>query len=170
MGQEVNNCVFCTIADGSTQSATIYEDDAIICVLDIFPASKGHVLVIPKEHVVFSTQMSDDLSKRVFVAANKIAGVVFEVMKSEGTNIVVSNGAVAGQKIGHAVVHVIPRYKDDTVKIEFGGKPITQEELQDTLSKLQSKVNLQITEKKKEPVVIKEEIEESDDSFEERRP
>ncbi len=142
MAEEVknkNNCIFCAIANGSNPSAKIYEDDKIICVLDIFPASRGHILVIPKRHVVFSTQMEDSLSTQVFSFANKMAAMIFEAMNAEGTNILVANGVSAGQKVGHAVVHVIPRYKGDNVKIEFGGKQITQEELEDVMKKIAGK-------------------------------
>jgi len=137
--QTEGKCIFCAIADGSNPSAKIYEDDKIICVLDIFPASKGHLLVIPKEHLIFSTQMNSELSSHVFNFSNQVAALIYEAMGAEGTNILVSNGAVAGQKVGHVVVHIIPRYKDDKVNISWESKQINEEELKDTLGKISSK-------------------------------
>jgi histidine triad (HIT) family protein len=137
--QDKGKCIFCSIVDGSNPSAKIYEDDKIICVLDIFPASKGHLLIIPKKHFAFSTQMDTELSSHVFNFANQVAALIFEAMGAEGTNILVSNGVVAGQKVGHVVVHVIPRYKDDNVNISWESNQISEDELKDSIEKISSK-------------------------------
>ncbi|MBT5215148.1 HIT domain-containing protein, partial [Candidatus Woesearchaeota archaeon] len=78
---EENKCIFCGIVDGSMQSAKIYEDDKVVCVLDIFPASKGHVLVIPKKHIAVSAQLDEALSSHLFNVGNKMSAVLFESLK-----------------------------------------------------------------------------------------
>ena len=135
---EENKCIFCGIIDGSMQSAKIYEDELVVCVLDIFPASKGHVLVIPKKHIAVSAQLDEALSSHLFNVGNRMSALLFEAMNAEGTNLLIANGAVAGQKVDHLVLHVIPRYKDDGVNITWNSEQIKEDELKDTFEKITS--------------------------------
>lgn len=136
---EENKCIFCGIVDGSMQSAKIYEDELVVCVLDIFPASKGHVLVIPKKHISVSAQLDEALSSHLFNVGNKMSAVLFESLKAEGTNLLIANGAAAGQKVDHLVLHIIPRYKDDGVNISWKSEQIKEEELKNVYSQIVSK-------------------------------
>ncbi|MBT3865554.1 HIT family protein [Candidatus Woesearchaeota archaeon] len=135
---EEKKCIFCGITDGSMQSAKIYEDDLVVCVLDIFPASKGHVLVIPKKHIAISAQLDEALSAHLFNVGNKMSAILFEAMEAEGTNLLIANGAAAGQKVDHLVLHVIPRYKDDGVNITWNSEQIKEDELKYTFEKITS--------------------------------
>lgn len=170
---EEKKCIFCGIVDGSMQSAKIYEDDLVVCVLDIFPASKGHVLVIPKKHVAISAQLDENLSAHLFNVGNKMSALLFEAMKAGGTNLLIANGAVAGQKVDHLVLHVIPRYPEDGVNITWSTEQIKEDELKDTFEKITSmtqgkrEVGKEQEEPKKEVV---EEIEEETFDEEERIP
>ena len=107
----VDDCIFCKIARGEIPSATIYEDGDFRVILDLGPASKGHALILPKEHF-------KDLCEADSVVAAKIlplAGRVGQAMKTElgasGFNVVQNNGESAGQTVFHLHVHVIPRYE-----------------------------------------------------------
>ncbi len=167
MAEETPKCIFCGIIDGSVGSAKIYEDELVICVLDIFPATKGHLLVIPKKHVSVSTQLDDTTTAHVFAFANKISSILFDAMGAQGTNIFLANGQVAGQKVDHAGVHVIPRYTDDGLKLEWETKQITEDELKDTFTKLSSKLQpteeqpqAPVVQKTVEPEVVQETVEE----------
>src|SRR3989344_8531923 len=145
-GQE---CLFCSIIDKKIDSYVIYEDDYVIAVLDINPANKGHVLVMPKEHIAFSTQMED--VGKLFNAANKIAGKVYDVFKT-GCNIFVANGAEAGQRLNHLVVHVIPRFQNDRINFIWQGKKLEEKELKE----IANKMKIEIEKKKPITSIVKE--------------
>ncbi|MFH1972927.1 MAG: HIT domain-containing protein [archaeon] len=136
-------CIFCSMAEGKVAIKKIYEDDKVIAVLEINPATKGHVLVFPKKHYSLLNQVEDDLVGHLFKVANKLSGVIFENVGAEGTNIVVSSGAVAGQRIPHVVVNVIPRFKGDNVSVGWKGNPMDEEELEELRKKLSGKVRFE---------------------------
>lgn len=144
-GQE-QECLFCSIIDKKIESHVVYEDNDIMAVLDINPANKGHILIIPKEHIVFSTQIED--SGRLFGIANKIAKKVYDVFKT-GCNIFVANGAEAGQRLNHLVVHVIPRFQNDGINFVWQGKKVEEKELKEICNKMK----VEIEKEKKKPVV-----------------
>ncbi len=153
---EENKCIFCGIADGSIQSAKIYEDDSVICVLDIFPASEGHVLVIPKKHISVSAQLDESLAAHLFNVGNKMSAVLFDSLKAEGTNLLIANGAAAGQKVDHLVLHVIPRYNGDGINISWKSEQIKEEELKRIFEKIISKSVSPVKELVKEELIIEE--------------
>ena len=144
MAEEVSNgageCPLCAIASGKIASAKVYEDELVVCVLDIFPATKGHLIVVPKKHLSVSTQMDSKLSAHIFEVANRMSGMLFEALGAKGTNILVSNGVAAGQKSDHLVVHVIPRYENDGVNISWKNDKINEEDLKDVFTKIAEKL------------------------------
>lgn len=118
-------CLFCSMAEGKISVKKIYEDYETLAFLDIHPANLGHVLVIPKKHIQFSTQLED---ARIFEVANNIAKVIyFKLVKD--TNIFVANGGNAGQRLGHLAVHVIPRENEDNINFAWHGKDVSESEL-----------------------------------------
>ncbi len=124
-GEQQEGCLFCSIAEGKISVKKIYEDHEVLAFLDIHPANLGHVLVIPKKHVQFSTQLED---ARIFEVANNAAKVIyFKLVKD--TNIFVANGNNAGQRLNHLAVHVIPRENDDKISFAWEGKEIDEKEL-----------------------------------------
>ncbi len=123
-------CPFCNIAQGKIPSKVIFEDNEIMAVLDINPATKGHAIVFPKEHFETTSQMPDKMAGKIFTLANKISKKAIDAVKAEGTNIIASNGAIAGQNLGHAMIHVIPRFKDDGLSFLWQGKRADEKELE----------------------------------------
>ena len=124
-GEQQGGCLFCSIVEGKIPVKKIYEDYEVLAFLDIHPANTGHVLVIPKKHVQFSTQLED---VRIFEVANNAAKVIyFKLVKD--TNIFIANGNNAGQRLNHLVVHVIPRENDDRISFAWQGKEIDEKEL-----------------------------------------
>jgi len=91
------NCIFCKIAAGEIPSATLYEDDDFRVILDISPASKGHALIIPKEHFRNLYDLDDELASKVLVLARKMTVRLKEILGCDGYNIVQNNEEVAGQ-------------------------------------------------------------------------
>ena len=108
-----SNCIFCKIAAGEIPSKTIYEDGDFRVILDISPASKGHALIIPKEHYADIYGLPDDLAGKVMVLAKKLAAHMTEALGCDGFNLLQNNGEVAGQTVFHFHMHLIPRYQGD---------------------------------------------------------
>ena len=106
------NCIFCKIAAGEIPSATIYEDADFRVILDIEPASKGHALILPKEHYANLYELPEELASKVLVVAKKVVTAMTEVLGCDGYNVLQNNGEVAGQTIFHFHLHLIPRYAD----------------------------------------------------------
>jgi len=127
--QGKSQCLFCSLIEGSIDSYKIYEDDKLLGVLDINPANPGHTILFPKKHFQFLGELDNELNGYMFNAANKISSKMVEKLKAEGVTIYVANGFGAGQIVPHISVHIIPRYNDDGIKIEFKGKKADNENL-----------------------------------------
>lgn len=133
------NCIFCKIAAGDIPSTTLYEDDDFRVILDIEPASKGHALILPKEHYANLYELDDELASKALVLAKKMITKLTQVLGCEGYNILQNNGPAAGQTVFHFHMHLIPRYADDTVKIGWKLGKLTDEVKEELVSKLQKK-------------------------------
>ena len=115
-----DDCIFCKIANGEIPSDTVYEDEHFRAILDLSPASKGHTLVLPKEHFDDALSADDKTVGEIFKTAAKIAAAVKETMNCDGINIVQNNGEAAGQTVHHLHVHIIPRYSSEKEKSSHG--------------------------------------------------
>lgn len=125
-----DQCIFCKIASGEIPSKTIYEDDDFRVILDLGPATKGHALILPKEHYANLYDLPDETAKKVICLAKKMACVMTEKLHADGFNLVQNNGETAGQTVFHFHMHLIPRFKGDGQTIGWKpGKP-TDEELE----------------------------------------
>lgn len=131
-----DNCIFCKIAAGEIPSATIYEDDDFRVILDIEPASKGHALILPKEHYANLYELPEELASKVLVVAKKVVTKMTEIVGCEGYNVLQNNGEVAGQTVFHFHMHLIPRYKEDDVTIKWNHGALTDELRAKILSKM----------------------------------
>ena len=112
-------CVFCKIIDGSIPSKKVYEDDYVLAILDISQATVGHTLVMPKKHYANVLEIPADTYTKVMLKAKEIAEKLDKKLKPKGINILNNCGEVAGQTVMHYHVHVLPRYNDEELKIEF---------------------------------------------------
>ncbi len=130
------NCIFCKIAAGEIPSATIYEDDDFRVILDIEPASKGHALILPKEHYANLYELPEELASKVLIVAKKVIARMTEIVGCDGYNVLQNNGEVAGQTVFHFHMHLIPRYKDDDVTIGWNQGELTDELKAEILSKM----------------------------------
>ena len=118
---KLDNCIFCKIANGEIPSSTIYEDEDFRVFLDLNPATRGHALIVPKEHYADLFELDEALAGKVFVLAKKLAGKMKAALGCDGFNLIQNNGETAGQTVFHFHLHLIPRYKDD--KAGIGWKP-----------------------------------------------
>jgi len=115
----MENCIFCKIIDGVIPSATIYEDENVKVILDIAPASKGHAILILKEHVENVFALPAELAGKVFAVVPKVAAAIKETLGCDGMNILQNNGVAAGQTVFHFHIHFIPRWDEDTIRIKW---------------------------------------------------
>ncbi len=113
------NCVFCKIIAGEIPSTTVYEDDDFKAILDVNPAARGHVIILPKKHAANIFEMEDEDAAKVFPIAKKIATALKRTYKCDGVNVLQNNGEAAGQTVFHLHVHVVPRYYEDGVNIRW---------------------------------------------------
>ena len=126
-----DNCIFCKIANGDISSKAIYEDDLFKVILDLGPATRGHALILPKEHAKNLFELPDDTAKQILVLAKKLGNQMVEKLNADGLNIIQNNGEAAGQTVNHFHLHLIPRYEDDGQHILWEPKEVSQEELEE---------------------------------------
>ena len=125
----MDNCIFCKIANGEIPSNTIYEDDRFRVILDNGPATKGHALVLPKEHFADLYEIPEDVLSGAAAVAKKVAATMKEKLGCDGLNLVQNNGEAAGQTVMHFHLHIIPRYENDGQHILWKPTSPSAEEL-----------------------------------------
>ena len=111
-------CIFCSIATGKAKTKKIYENKDTIAFLNIFPASEGHVLVIPKRHAMFLPELTDTEAAELIRTVKWITSAVFEAIKPDGITVLQRNGQAAGQEVPHVHFHVIPRKEGDKIDLQ----------------------------------------------------
>lgn len=131
----MSDCIFCKIANGDIPSATIYEDGEFRVILDLGPASKGHALIIPRQHYANLYELPDELAGKAMVLAKKVAARMTEILHCDGCNVVQNNGEAAGQTVFHFHVHLIPRMNDDKVGVTWKPGTLKEEDKQEILEK-----------------------------------
>ena len=124
------DCIFCKIANGEIPSRTLYEDDQFRVILDLGPATKGHALILPKEHAADIFEISEETASGVLVLAKRMAVKMTQKLHCDGMNLVQNNGEAAGQTVPHFHLHMIPRCHNDGQKINWIPGKCTQEELE----------------------------------------
>lgn len=118
-----DDCIFCKILAGEIPSTTVYEDDSFKAILDVNPAARGHVIILPKIHAANLYELSDEVASKIMVVAKKIVIALKETYHCDGINVLQNNGEASGQTVFHLHVHVIPRFAGDTDTINIGWKP-----------------------------------------------
>ena len=109
---KLDNCIFCKLANGEIPTNTIYEDEEFRVFMDAAPATKGHALVVPKNHYADIYEMDAETLGNAAKVAQKVIKHATKVLGCEGYNLVQNNGAVAGQTVFHFHMHLIPRYEN----------------------------------------------------------
>ena len=126
-----NNCIFCKIAAGEIPSKILYEDDNFRVILDLNPATRGHGLILPKNHYANLYELPEEIAGEVMKLAKKMTQIMTDKLKCDGFNLVQNNGEQAGQTVFHFHMHLIPRYKDDGQVLGWKEQSTTQEELEE---------------------------------------
>ena len=127
-----DDCIFCAIAKGEGPATIVAENDRTVAFMDIMPATRGHLLVIPRAHSVDLLSVDpDDLDATVH-AAKAMAQRVKDRLGADGVNLLNSCGSAAWQTVFHFHVHVIPRYDDDPLKLPWIPREGDMDEIQRT--------------------------------------
>jgi len=135
-----SDCIFCRIIAKEVPALIVYEDDNTIAFLDIKPISKGHTLVVPKEH---STNLTDISEKQLCNAIKVIKRLSISIMKAvgaDGFNVGMNNFKAAGQLVNHTHFHIIPRFYSDNLK-SWEGKEVPNEIMENIAEKIRNLLN-----------------------------
>ncbi len=133
------SCIFCKIARGEIPCYKVYEDNEVLAFLDINPASRGHTLVITKEHFSSMLTCPKSILDHAFEVAQLVAQAAVSQLGATGVNFISNAGASAGQTVEHFHIHVIPRYDHDGLKLNFPPRQLTDGEM----AKLQKSISSQ---------------------------
>lgn len=130
----MTDCIFCKIINGEIPSYKVYEDEVVYAFLDLSQVTKGHTLVVPKQHVNDIFEYDEELAAAVFSRIPKIARALEKAFPdAQGLNIINNNKELAYQSVFHSHIHLIPRYsKEDDFSIHFGdhSQQYSQEDMQ----------------------------------------
>lgn len=123
------SCIFCKIANGEIPSRTLYEDEEFRVILDLAPATKGHALILPKNHFRNLYEIDDDTASKVLPLAKKMVTIMTKKLGCDGFNVIQNNNEIAGQTVFHFHMHLIPRYNDDNQRLVMKPCGMTPEEI-----------------------------------------
>ncbi|WP_304454463.1 HIT family protein [Nocardiopsis sp. YSL2] len=124
-------CVFCLIRDGEAAHSLVHSDDLVLAFMDLYPVTPGHVLVVPREHLVGLGEIGDELGGRLWSVARRVGEALRRnaldtgntdggsggPIRCEGVNLFLADGEAAGQEVFHAHLHVFPRYEGDAFSV-----------------------------------------------------
>ncbi len=139
-----NDCVFCRIAGGDEPASIVYEDDAVTAFLDTLPINPGHILIVPRRHVTHLAGLDPADGARMFQAAQKLVAAVRKSgLRCEGVNLLLNDGAEAGQRVFHTHMHLIPRYVGDNSRLRRTEGPVpSREELEEVATRIRAALML----------------------------
>jgi len=109
----MTDCIFCKIVAGQIPAAKVYEDDRFLAFMDINPQSRGHCLLIPKEHHQTLVEMPDELLQGLIALSKRLGRAAMQGLKADGLSVIQANGKAACQIIPHYHMHLIPRWDND---------------------------------------------------------
>lgn len=134
------NCIFCKIIKGEIPCKKIFEDDICLAILDIAPATNGHILLMPKEHYMLMPMLPDEVLGHLTVISKMLGELLKEVLEARDITVFIANGAAAGQQSQHFMMHIIPRYENDGIDFNLAGSKISDSELEEVALKMKKRL------------------------------
>ena len=131
-----DNCIFCKLANGDIPTNTVYEDEDFRVILDASPASRGHALILPKEHSASIFEIEDETLAKAAKLAKKVMAHEREVLGCDGYNLVQNNGEAAGQTVFHFHMHLIPRYAGEADMVNWNHISLAEDEMRDVCERM----------------------------------
>ena len=123
------DCLFCKIVAGELPATLVREDERTVAFMDINPATRGHLLVVPREHSRDLLDVADDDLAACAAAARDLAALVSDRLGADGVNLLNASGRAAWQTVFHFHVHVIPRYDADPLRLPWTPGPGDRDEI-----------------------------------------
>ena len=123
------DCIFCKIVAGEVPGQIVQEDDRTVAFMDISPATRGHALVVPRNHWRDLLEIEHDDLEATVVAAQRLARRMHERLDVDGVNLLNARGAAAWQTVFHFHMHVIPRYEGDPLRLPWKPEPGDPDEI-----------------------------------------
>ncbi len=136
----MKKCIFCEIASHNLPANIVFEDDEIMAFADINPATRGHILIIPKKHSVNLFDIEDEIFIKILQLARKIAKIMPDVLGCSGINLLHSAGESAWQEVMHFHLHIIPRYSRKELQRPFIPHSTDKDELKKIAITLNKKI------------------------------
>jgi diadenosine tetraphosphate (Ap4A) HIT family hydrolase len=135
----MSDCVFCSLIAGEGEMSVVYEDEHLVGFMDLYPVTPGHVLLVPREHAASMSDLDEDTGAHVFRVALRMQQAVRRSgVRCEGVNLIVADGAAAGQDVFHFHLHVIPRFDGDPFQISADWKEAPRAELDRTAEQIRA--------------------------------
>jgi histidine triad (HIT) family protein len=131
-----DDCIFCSIVSGDAPATIVDEDEHTIAFMDIHPWTRGHALVVPREHYADIRDIPEDTLAQTMSAAKRLAGRAIDRLGADGVNLLNSTGRAAWQTVFHFHVHVIPRYEDDPLELPVRPQEGDPDEIKEDAEKL----------------------------------
>jgi len=116
------DCIFCRIVAGEIPAHKVYEDERTLAFLDIQPSSRGHTLVIPKQHASDLFDITPESLASTTASSQTVARILRTKLRPDGMNVFQNNGAAAGQAVFHYHVHLVPRWEGSRASLQQRGE------------------------------------------------
>ncbi|MBR2046106.1 MAG: HIT family protein [Agathobacter sp.] len=126
-----DDCIFCKLANGDIPTNTIYEDENFRVIMDASPATKGHALVLPKDHFDNIYDIDSDVLAKAVQVGQKVVKHATNILGCQGYNLLQNNGEAAGQTVFHFHLHLIPRYEGAENILNWKPCEISSEEIKE---------------------------------------
>ncbi len=107
------DCIFCDIVNLKEEAEILFENEMVMAFLDIRPVNYGHTLVVPKKHFNNFLELTSEYLQELSKVTQLLSGAISNVLKADGFNVIINNGAAAGQTVYHFHFHIIPRFNSD---------------------------------------------------------
>jgi len=134
-------CIFCKIINGEIPAVKVLDEELVVAFMDINPSSKGHMLVVPKNHAENIFEIPESDLATLIKAVKKCAGAAKDALRAEGVTILQLNGKASDQIVPHLHIHVIPRWESDGLSVStWEMKPGNMEEIQAIARKIREHI------------------------------
>jgi histidine triad (HIT) family protein len=131
------SCTFCRIVEGREQGSIVFEDADVVAFLDVLPINRGHTLVVPRRHSVRLADLVPGAGARLFEAGQRIAAALqASRVPCQAVNLLLNDGAEAGQRVFHTHLHVIPRVAGDSLARDLSALMPTREDLDEVAAEV----------------------------------
>jgi diadenosine tetraphosphate (Ap4A) HIT family hydrolase len=135
------SCTFCRIVEGTDPASVVYQDDLVVAFLDVMPINPGHTLIVPRRHIAFLSEVEPDEGARMFLVGRNIDRALrASKLRVDGVNLILNDGAEAGQRVFHTHLHVIPRVLGDSLIRDLNAEMPTREELEAVAQQLRDQL------------------------------